>query len=212
MKKKGFIIGAGVILILLAIGIFMIYRFIVKGELTDAGVENKELFVEKIEGLSPEFIKGVDVSSVIALEKSGVVFYNGRGKEQDVFKTLSEAGVNYIRIRIWNDPYDASGNGYGGGNNDLTAAVEIGKRATKYGMKVLVDFHYSDFWADPAKQQAPKAWKELSISDKGKALYDYTKVCLETLLEEKIDVAMVQIGNETTGNFCGENNWNNITA
>ena len=70
-------------------------------------------------------------------------------------KTFAEAGVNYVRIRVWNHPYDKDGNGYGGGNNDIDTAVELGKRATKYGMKVCIDFHYSDFWADPNKQFAP---------------------------------------------------------
>ena len=178
----------------------------------EVAAEDKGLFVEKVEGLRSDFIMGVDVSSVISLEKSGVVFYNEKGKKQDIFKTLSGAGINYVRVRIWNNPYDENGNGYGGGNNDLATAVAIGKRATKYGMRVLVDFHYSDFWADPAKQQAPKEWQELELDEKGRALYDYTKKCLNTLIEEKIDVGMVQIGNETTGNFCGENNWKNITA
>ena len=75
-----------------------------------------------------------------------------------VFKTFSEAGANYVRVRVWNDPYDSDKNGYGGGNNDLEKAIEIGKRATENNMKVLIDFHYSDFWADPAKQKAQKAW------------------------------------------------------
>ncbi|HWT74619.1 MAG TPA: glycosyl hydrolase 53 family protein [Mobilitalea sp.] len=178
----------------------------------DTGSTDPGIFVAKIDNLSQDFIKGVDVSSVISLENSGVVYYGENGKKQDIFKTLSQAGVNYIRIRVWNDPYDANGNGYGGGNNDLATAVKIGKRATKYGMKVLIDFHYSDFWADPAKQKAPKAWQDLSLEDKKKALYDYTKNSLKTLLDEGVNVAMVQIGNETTGNFCGENNWKNITA
>lgn len=66
------------------------------------------LFVEKVSGLHKDFIKGVDVSSIIALEESGVAFYNESGKKQDIFKTLKEAGVNYVRVRIWNDPYDAT--------------------------------------------------------------------------------------------------------
>lgn len=194
--------------ILLAAGAGCFYLFVLKG----SGNSGKsDIFVTKIDHLSKDFIKGADVSSIISLEDSGVVFYNEKGKEQDIFKTLSQAGINYIRVRIWNDPYDADGNGYGGGNCDLNKAVEIGKRAAKYGMKILADFHYSDFWADPAKQQAPKAWKDLSPEDKGMALYEYTKESLTKLLEEGVDVGMVQIGNETTTGFCGENNWKNIT-
>jgi len=179
-------------------------------DVEETAVADADIFVSKIDGLSKDFIKGVDCSSIISLEKSGVVFYDEEGEVQDIFKTLSEAGVNYIRVRIWNDPFDAQGNGYGGGDNDLATAVLIGKRATENGMKVLVDFHYSDFWADPAKQQAPKAWKGMSIEDKGAALYDYTKECLTTLFDAGVDIGMVQIGNETTGTFCGETNWNNI--
>ena len=62
-----------------------------------------------------------------------------------------------MRLRVWNDPFDAEGNGYGGGNCDVEAATTMGKWATAAGLKVLIDFHYSDFWADPGKQQAPKA-------------------------------------------------------
>ena len=89
----------------------------------------------------PSFILGMDASCVPALEAGGVRYYNREGKTQDVFQILAEAGVNYIRVRVWNDPYDENGNGYGGGNCDLQNALEIGKRATQYGMKLLVDFH-----------------------------------------------------------------------
>lgn len=173
--------------------------------------ERPGIFVEKVEGIPADFIKGADISSVIALENSGVVFYNAEGEVQDIFQTLKEHGINYIRVRVWNDPYDAEGNPYGGGNNDLATAVKIGKRATAQGLKLCVNFHYSDFWADPSKQQAPKAWEGMSIDQKANALYEFTKHSLETLLREGIDVGMVQIGNETTGKMCGETNWINIT-
>lgn len=130
-----------------------------------------DIFVKRVVGIDKDFIKGVDVSSIISLENSGVKFYNEAGKKQDIFKTLKEAGVNYVRVRVWNNPYDSKGNGYGRGNSDLEKAIEIGKRATANGMKLLVDFHYSDFWADPAKQQTPKAWRNLSFEDKKIAMY-----------------------------------------
>lgn len=171
-----------------------------------------DIFVERVDGISNNFIKGVDVSSIIALEDSGVKFYNTKGEEQDIFKTLPDAGVNYIRVRVWNDPYDSKGRGYGGGNNDLAKAIEIGKRATANGMKLLVNFHYSDFWADPGKQQPPKAWANLSFEEKKAALYNYTKESLEALLNAGIDVGMVQVGNETTGGLAGETDWTKICA
>lgn len=111
---------------------------------------------------------------MLSVENSGAVYYNFDGEKQDVFQTLAESGVNYIRLRVWNDPYDADGNGYGGGNNDLPTAIELGKRATKYKMKVCIDFHYSDFWADPKRQHAPKAWAGMSVNEKADALYAYT--------------------------------------
>lgn len=173
-------------------------------------IEGSSLYVKKVENLADDFILGMDASSVIAEEQSGVKYYNFDGEEQDVFKTLAENGINYIRVRVWNDPYDKFGNGYGGGNNDIDKAVEIGKRATKYGMKLLVNFHYSDFWADPAKQMAPKAWKGMNIETKKRALYEYTLDCLNKLKDAKVDVGMVQVGNETNGKMCGEKSWMNI--
>ncbi len=116
-------------------------------------------------GITEDFIRGVDISSVMAFEQSGRKFYYSNGTEGDIFDILKDAGVNYIRVRVWNDPYDAQTHkGYGGGNNDISKAIAIGQRATAHGMNLLVDFHYSDFWADPAKQYAPKAWKDYTPS------------------------------------------------
>ncbi len=173
-------------------------------------IEGSDLFVKKVENLPEDFIMGMDASCVPALEKSGVKYYNFEGQEQDVYQTLAEAGVNYIRVRIWNNPFDSAGNGYGGGNCDIYNAVEIGKRATAYGMKLLVNFHYSDFWADPAKQMVPLAWEDMDLEEKTEALYQYTKECLELLKEADVDIGMVQIGNETNGKLCGETKWDNM--
>ena len=175
-----------------------------------AAAEESSLYVKKIENLPEDFIFGMDASCVIALEDSGVKYYNFDGQEEDVFKILADNGVNYIRVRIWNDPYDKDGNGYGGGNCDIDKAVLIGKRATKYGMKLLVNFHYSDFWADPGKQFVPKAWKGMEIEEKTEAVYQYTKECLQKLKDAGVDVGMVQVGNETNQYLCGEKIWFNI--
>ncbi len=167
--------------------------------------------VAKIDGLKKDFIMGVDISTIIAQEKSGVVYYDFEGNEQDIFKTLADSGVNYIRVRVWNDPYDENGNSYGGGGNDLAAAIEIGKRATANGMKLMVDFHYSDFWADPGKQMEPKAWKGMTVDEKADALYAYTKESLMALKGAGVDVGIVQIGNETTNALSGVSSWKSIT-
>ena len=175
-----------------------------------AKLEGNPLYVEKVEDIPDDFIFGVDASSVIAEEDSGVKYYNFAGEEQDVFATLAESGVTHIRVRVWNHPYDAEGRGYGGGNNDIEKAVEIGKRATQYGMKLIVDFHYSDFWADPNKQMVPLAWADMEIEEKTEALYEYTRDCLNKLNEAGVAVGMVQLGNETNGAMCGEKTWFNI--
>ena len=179
-------------------------------------VTSDTLYVEKVENLPEDFIMGMDASCVPALEKGGVKYYDFDGTEKDVYEILSQNGINYIRVRIWNDPYDANGNGYGGGNCDIDNAIEIGKRATQYGMKLLVNFHYSDFWADPGKQMTPKAWKSMGIEAKCEALYQYTKESLQKLVDAGVDVGMVQIGNETNGAMCGEKSsdlggWQRIT-
>ena len=173
-------------------------------------ISSDSLHVKAVEDLPEDFILGMDASSVIAEERSGVKYYNFDGEEQDIFRTLAENGVTHIRVRVWNDPYDGQGRGYGGGNNDIDTAVEIGKRATKYGMKLIVDFHYSDFWADPGKQMVPKAWKDMDIETKTQADYEYTRDCLQKLKKAKVDVGMVQVGNETNGAMCGEKTWFNI--
>lgn len=168
------------------------------------GPEEADIYVEPVADISDDFIRGMDASEVLVEENSGVKYYNYDGEEQDVFMTLAQSGVNYIRLRVWNDPYDENGNGYGGGNNDVETAIELGKRATKYGMKVNIDFHYSDFWADPKRQHAPKAWEGMSIEEKCDALSTFTKESLTKLLDAGVDVGMVQIGNEINNGMSGE--------
>lgn len=174
------------------------------------GPEESSVYVEAIPDISDDFYRGMDASAVLALENSGVKYYNFDGEEQDVFMTLAQAGVNYIRLRVWNDPYDENGNGYGGGNNDVATAITLGQRATKYGMKVCIDFHYSDFWADPKKQFVPKAWEGMDIEEKSDALYNFTLESLTQLLDAGVNVGMVQIGNEINNGMSGETDVANV--
>ena len=162
------------------------------------------LQVQKVKNLPDDFILGMDASCVPALEAGGVTYSDHDGVERDVYEILAMNGVNYIRVRIWNNPYNRDGKGYGGGNCDLENAIAIGRRATRYGMKLLVNFHYSDFWADPSKQMPPKAWAGMDMDQKVEALYQYTKDCLTALTEADVDIGMVQVGNETNGAMCGE--------
>ena len=184
---------------------------LVEAGIVDTGADG--IFVQKVNGLSDDFIKGVDVSSYVSLRESGVTYKDWNGNvitNQQFFDQLKEAGVNYVRIRVWNDPYDSNGNGYGGGNNDLEKAKKIGKWATDAGMKVLIDFHYSDFWADPGKQKAPKAWADYTIDEKVTAVSNYTTDSITALLKAGVDVGMVQVGNETNNGVCGESTWKNM--
>lgn len=154
------------------------------------------------------FVKGVDVSSYTSLVNSGVKFYNTDKEEKDLFEILAADNIDYVRVRLWNNPYDENNNGYGGGNCDIENAKNIAEKAYENGMKIMLDFHYSDFWVDPSKQKAPKEWANLSFEDKKKALYDFTYESLKALDDS---VFMVQIGNETVSGMCGETDWDKIT-
>ena len=178
-----------------------------------AGPEKKivsNLYVRQVDGLPEDFILGMDVSSLLAEERSGVRYFDFDGQEKDLLQILAENGITHIRVRVWNDPFDEQGRGFGGGNCDINSALEIGKRAAQYGLKLIVDFHYSDFWADPGKQMVPRAWAGLDVEAKAEALYAYTRDCLQLLRDAGADVAMVQVGNETNGALCGEDRWANI--
>ena len=204
MKKRLFAFIAAAVLVL---GLTACGSKVTKVEVN---VSSDQLYVKKVENMPDNFILGMDASSVLAEEASGVKYYDYNGEEQDVFKTLAQSGITHIRVRVWNNPFDKDGNGYGGGNCNIDTAVEIGKRATKYGLSLIVNFHYSDFWADPGKQMVPLAWKGMSVEEKSEALYKYTKESLEKLKKAKVNVGMVQIGNETNGSMCGEKVWADI--
>ncbi|MCL2272874.1 MAG: glycosyl hydrolase 53 family protein [Treponema sp.] len=173
--------------------------------------ENADIFVQPVADLPKNFIFGADISSIIALEKSGVKFFGFDGKEQDIFKTLKEAGISYIRVRIWNDPFDSRGRGFGGGNCDVENAAAIAVRAKKYGLKLFLNFHYSDFWADPGKQMIPRAWAGMDIEEKSAVLEKFTLDALKQI-GRKGSIGMVQLGNETNSAMCGENDWAKISA
>ena len=170
---------------------------------TDTGLRYDSVKVEKIPGMTDDMVRGVDVSSYQALINAGVKFYDFDGKEANLFKVLKDAGVNWVRLRLWNDPYNAEGLGYSGGTNDEASLVKMATDATKYGMKVLIDFHYSDFWADPAKQPLPKAWKNLSTDDLSNEIGLYTSKVLSDLKKAGANVQMVQVGNEVTNGAFG---------
>ncbi len=147
-----------------------------------------------------QFIKGMDVSMTKELEAHGARYYLN-GQEEDLFRILKDCGTNMIRLRIWQDPYDEEGNSYGGGENDLETTIELAMRAKENGIDFLLDFHYSDFWADPGKQFKPKAWEELTGEELETAVFLHTHYVLKTLKNHQLVPKMVQIGNEITNGF-----------
>jgi len=194
----------------LAAGILLTTPAVTPARAAPDGPVEAGITVARVENLPAGFINGVDVSSVLSLEESGVEFRDADGQVADLFGVLADAGITDVRVRVWNDPFDAAGHGYGGGNVDVERAVEIGRRATEAGLRVLVDFHYSDFWADPAKQQAPKAWADLDVAAKAAAVGEFTRDALEQFVAAGVDVRMVQVGNETNNGVAGVTGWANM--
>jgi arabinogalactan endo-1,4-beta-galactosidase len=161
-------------------------------------VDSSSIHINPIAGLSPDFIMGADVSMLRQIELSGGKYYVN-GIEQDCLQILKDHGVNWVRLRIWVDPTDDNGNGLGGGNNDLAKTIEVAARAKKLGLRVLLDFHYSDWWADPGTQAKPRAWSELNTGALQQAVYDYTASVIQGLVSAHATPDMVQLGNEING-------------
>jgi arabinogalactan endo-1,4-beta-galactosidase len=144
---------------------------------------------------SVEKILGADISFLPQLEAQGKKFYD-KGVERDVIQILKDHGFNYIRLRIFNNPAADSGYSPGKGFCDLLHTKQMAKRIKAAGMKFLLDFHYSDTWADPGKQYKPKGWKNLNFEQLTKALHDFTKQVITELKQQGTAPDMVQIGNE----------------
>lgn len=148
--------------------------------------------------LRSDFIRGMDISMLPVIEELGGKYYQD-GSEQDLVKILKDHGVNSIRARLWVDPAAANGEAFGGGNSDLAKSIELGKRAQENGMSFLLDIHYSDFWADPKKQQKPKEWDQLTFENLTQKVYDYTAEVMQAHKDAGVVPDMVQVGNELNG-------------
>lgn len=144
-----------------------------------------------------KFYKGIDLSSLAEVERLGGRFYD-HGVEKDVFDILQTYGVNAVRLRLWNDPYTEDGRPYGAGTNDLPTTIALVKRAQAHSMDVLLNLHYSDFWADPGKQRVPKAWRGMDADQLTEAVYSYTRDTLLAMKEAGAYPDLIQVGNELT--------------
>jgi len=138
---------------------------------------------------------GADISFLPQLEARGMKF-SDKGVEKDPILIMKDHGFNYVRLRIFNDPARDSGYSPNKGFCDLEHTKDMAKRVKAAGMKLSIDFHYSDTWADPGRQNEPAAWRNLSFTDLKKALYDYTRKVLMELKAQGTTPDMVQVGNE----------------
>lgn len=156
-----------------------------------------------VAGFDNNFMNGADISSVKALYDNGTKFFNTDGVEQSLFYILKDHGFNWVRTKIWVDPQTINGKSYGGGESTLDNALWVAKEAKAAGMKVLLDFHYSDYWTHPGQQILPKAWADVSDSTQLAAyVSSYTEDTLETFNENGCLPEMVQLGNEiSSGSF-----------
>jgi len=136
----------------------------------------------------PFFAKGADVSWITEMEAAGKRFYSADGAEKDGFVLMKELGMNTVRLRVWVDP----ANGW----NNTADVLAKAKRAHILGMRLLIDFHYSDSWADPGKQNKPAAWASLDLAALQTALAQHTTSVLNVLKTNGISPYWVQVGNE----------------
>ena len=145
-----------------------------------------------------DFAYGGDISWGSAMEKQGKKFFNVNGKATDCFELLSGAGMNAARFRVFVNPSEWARGVWG--LCDINDVVIKSVRAQKAGMKIMIDFHYSDTWADPSHQKKPEAWDDAAtVDDLGDRAAAFTKLTLEKLKAAGVDVSWVQIGNETRG-------------
>lgn len=142
------------------------------------------------------FSKGADLGWITEMESHGLLFYNASGKAMECTALFKELGFNAVRCRVWVNPTDGWC-----GKEDVLAKC---KRAKELGMDIMIDFHYSDWWADPGKQNVPAAWKSLDTDGMAKAVADHTRDVLSYLKSNGIAVKWVQVGNEVENGMLWE--------
>ena len=144
---------------------------------------------------------GADISFLPQLEEERGISFKDDGVEKDAIEILKSHGFNYIRLRLFNNPANPNGYSPGKGYCDLSHTLKMAKRIKDAGLKLLLDFHYSDTWADPQKQFKPKAWEDLSFDSLKTTLKNYTSEVITALKNQGTTPDMVQIGNEINHGF-----------
>lgn len=142
-------------------------------------------------------ILGIDVSTYLEELEHGARYFDG-DVQIDPLDAFYANGVNFLRIRLWNHPFGEAGEPYLAGSCDMEHYLRLASLAKGKGYRLLLDFHYSDFWADPGKQMLPKAWRGYSLPELADAIYAFTKDCLTRAKEADLAPDMIQVGNEIT--------------
>ena len=169
--------------------------------------------VKKIDALKDrkdDFVLGADISLFEAIVESGANYYNSKGYKQSICKILKDSGINTVRVRLFNDYNSPVGNPIG--KQDLKRVISMLEEIKKSDLTVILDFHYSDTWADPENQGAPYAWRNYSYSQVVEELYEYTKTTLEEIKNNKLNIDYVQVGNEIDNGLIfpyGKIDWDN---
>ena len=140
---------------------------------------------------------GIDISTYFEEKAIGNKYYIDH-KEVDPVNVFADQGVSYMRIRVWHNPRDNEGHPYLAGTNDINEFIRLSKLAVEHGLRIILDIHYSDFWADPGKQFVPKAWEGLSFDEIKQKVYEHTKEILKVINDNHFLVDFVQVGNEIT--------------
>ena len=164
------------------------------------------LLLTTVQAQNTTFARGADISWCTEMEADGHKFYTTDGIETDIFALMKEIGMNAIRLRVWVNP---SLYGYGAWC-DKADVVAKAKRAHEQGLDLMIDFHYSDFFADPGSQTIPLDWKDYDLEQVKTAVADHTKDVLQALKDEGIEPRWVQVGNETNNGMLwktGEIDW-----
>ena len=177
----------------------------------DPSYSNNNFYIHPIEALRgrSDFINGLDCSMVSIIEENGGKYIDFDGKPKDFFQLIKENGINLVRVRLWND-YKSNTGVKGGGCLDVERVLKLALRAKNAGLKFLLDFHYSDNWADPGKQSCPYSWRNLDFNGAKKELEKFTKNTIEYFKSKGANIDYVQIGNEINNGFMypfGEVDW-----
>ena len=142
--------------------------------------------------VNAQFVKGADIGWLLQMEATGYIFYNSNGVEENCLQILKDKGINSVRLRVFVNPSNDKTSGHCSKNETVTIAL----RAKEMGMRIMIDFHYSDSWADPGKQNKPAAWVNHTFNQLLNDVYNHTYEVLDTLKKSGVTPDWVQIGNE----------------